>query len=187
MRVGLSAHDLAARASGEPVSADAARLVSKRGARAAAFALDEPANPGSDGPRRIAGPSVLANAMRRPWSVRAGAVAAAMLPPGRRSTQPISRGIKAVHGPGWPDLPLWLCAVRAADAQRVVFGRDESPQADLGDAVAASCAIPGYFEPVEIDGVTYIDGGAHSPTNADVLTGEQFDAVVVSSPMSVAR
>jgi len=187
LRVGLSPQDLAARATGEPVSTDAAKLVSKLGAPATAFALDEQPTGSGAGPRRIAGPGVLSNAMRRPWTVRAGAVAAAMLPPGRRSTQPISRGIKAVHGPGWPDQPLWLCAVRSDDARRVVFGRDESPQADLGDAVAASCAIPGYFEPVEIDGVTYIDGGAHSPTNADVLNGESFDAIVVSSPMSVAR
>ena len=28
---------------------------------------------------------------------------------------------------------------------------------------------PGYFTPVEIDGERYVDGGAHSPTNADLL------------------
>ena len=53
-------------------------------------------------------------------------------------------------------------------------------------AVAASCAIPGFFAPVEIDGVRYVDGGAHSPTNADVVAGLGLDLVVVSSPMSAA-
>jgi NTE family protein len=39
---------------------------------------------------------------------------------------------------------------------------------------------------VAIGGVTYVDGGAHSPTNADLLADRQLDLVVVSSPMSVA-
>jgi NTE family protein len=38
---------------------------------------------------------------------------------------------------------------------------------------------------VAIGGVTYVDGGAHSPTNADLLADRQLDLVVVSSPMSV--
>jgi NTE family protein len=57
----------------------------------------------------------------------------------------------------------------------------------VAQAVGASCAIPGYFSPVEIGGVRYVDGGAHSPTNADVLAGGGFDLVVVASPMSAAR
>jgi predicted acylesterase/phospholipase RssA len=35
--------------------------------------------------------------------------------------------------------------------------------------VAASCVIPAYFTPIRIDGVDYLDGGVHSPTNADLL------------------
>jgi NTE family protein len=82
---------------------------------------------------------------------------------------------------------LWICAVRQVDGRRVVFGRDDET-ADLPDAVAASCAIPGFFEPVVIDGATYIDGGVHSPTNADVLrsAASELDLVLVSSPMSLA-
>ncbi|MEQ1787646.1 MAG: patatin-like phospholipase family protein, partial [Acidimicrobiales bacterium] len=63
------------------------------------------------------------------------------------------------------------------------FGRDgEHPP--VADAVAASCAIPAFFSPVEIGAHTYIDGGVHSPTNADVLRDEPLDLVLVSSPMS---
>jgi NTE family protein len=133
---------------------------------------------------------VLAQALRRPWSARIGSVAAAFIPPGRRSTAPISAGLRALHGRGWPEKPLWVNAVRLDNARRVVFGREGSPVVDLPDAVAASCAIPGYFEPVEIDGIRYVDGGAHSPTNADVLGDGRdldLDVVIVSSPMSVAR
>ena len=68
----------------------------------------------------------------------------------------------------------------------MVFGRDGSPHASVGQAVAASCAIPGVFAPVPIGGGRYVDGGAHSPTNLDVVRGEKLDLVLVSSPMSAA-
>jgi NTE family protein len=84
---------------------------------------------------------------------------------------------------GWPEQALWINAVRRRDLRRVVFGRDFTP--DLGDAVAASCSIPGLFTPVRIGGESYVDGGVHSPTNADVLHGTDVDTVVVLSPMSV--
>jgi NTE family protein len=190
LRIGLSAADMAARASDRPLSAEGARLVAKVGTTPALADIQRTRQPASgDRPRTIAGPGVLTQVLRRPWTARATAVAAAMLPAGRRPTSVISSGIRSLHGPGWPDRPLWICAVRVDDGRRVVFGRDraDSPAADVGDAVAASCAIPGYFEPVTIDGVRYVDGGAHSPTNADLLAGLDLDAVIVSSPMSVAR
>jgi NTE family protein len=190
LRIGLSAGDLAARAMGEPISAEGQRITARLGAPVSGFGNPDPAVPPAGGPRTIAGPAVLANALRRPFSARIGSVAAAFIPPGRRSTTPISAGLRAIHGRGWPEKPVWINAVRLDTAQRVVFGREGSPAADLPDAVAASCAIPGYFEPVEIDGVQYVDGGAHSPTNADVLGDGRaidLDMVVVSSPMSVAR
>ena len=85
----------------------------------------------------------------------------------------------------WPDDALWINAVRRHDGRRVVFGRDLNP--DLGDAVAASCAIPGLFTPVRIGRHAYVDGAAHSPTNADVLRDTAVDTVVVLSPMSMRQ
>ena len=46
---------------------------------------------------------------------------------------------------------------------------------------------PGFFAPVVHGGETYVDGGVHSPTNADLVAGLGFDIVVVSSPMSATR
>jgi NTE family protein len=96
--------------------------------------------------------------------------------------------LDAVTDGSWPDAPFFVCAVRRVDGRRVVFGlgSDELPPVQL--ATAASCAVPGYFAPVAIDGVDYIDGGAHSITNADVLaaSGCHFDLVIVVSPMSCA-
>ena len=96
----------------------------------------------------------------------------------------IAERLRRLHGTAWPTPELWIVAVRRRDGRRVVFGSPGGPAADVGSAVAASCAIPAYFTPVRIDGVDYIDGGVHSPTNADLLAGRDLDLVVVSSPMS---
>jgi predicted acylesterase/phospholipase RssA len=77
--------------------------------------------------------------------------------------------------------------VRLGSGRRVVFGRDADVTAAVPEAVAASCAIPGYFVPVRIGEFRYVDGGVHSPTNADVLAGQGLDLVIVSSAMSAAR
>jgi NTE family protein len=92
--------------------------------------------------------------------------------------------LREVETPEWPRPALWICAVRRRDGRRVVFGRPRSPSAPIHLAVAASCAVPGYFAPVVIGGHSYIDGGVHSPTNAAVLRGTGLDVVVVISPMS---
>jgi NTE family protein len=86
----------------------------------------------------------------------------------------------------WPSEELYVCAVRRRDGRRVVFGRDLTPRDGLGAAVAASCTVPGYFEPACVDGSLYIDGGVKSPTNADVLRGRGLDLVIALSPMSAA-
>jgi NTE family protein len=123
---------------------------------------------------------------RRPWRLRAGVLSTSLLPTGRHSTEFIASGVRHYFGRDWAERPLYICAVRRRDGRRVVFGRDGAPSADLAHAVAASCAIPGFFHPVEIDGEMYVDGGVHSPTNADVLRGWKLDLLLVSSPMSVA-
>ncbi len=86
----------------------------------------------------------------------------------------------------WPEQTLLIAAVRARDAQRVLFGGDLTPR--VREAVAASCAIPGVFRPVHVDGTAYVDGGVHSPTNADVLLdpeyGPRVDVAIVLSAMT---
>jgi NTE family protein len=57
----------------------------------------------------------------------------------------------------------------------------------LSKAVAASCGIPGFFAPVDVNGVDHVDGGVHSGTNADVLRGQGLDLVIAVAPMAVAR
>jgi NTE family protein len=104
---------------------------------------------------------------------------------GRLDVGFIAEQLRRINGTAWPAPELWIVAVRRRDGRRVVFGRPGAPVTDLGSAVAASCAIPAWFTPIQIDGVQYIDGGVYSPTNADLLAGWDLDLVVVSSPMSV--
>jgi NTE family protein len=85
-------------------------------------------------------------------------------------------------GDAWPEQPFYCCAVRRSIGTRVVFGRDDV-KAPLAAAVAASCAVPGYFAPVVVDGHRYLDGGVKSSTNADVLRDAGLDLVIVVAPM----
>ncbi len=186
LRGGLSPSDLAARATDAPLSNEGRALVD-RATAATAHLSPIPARP----PRRsglpaMSAPGALLRAALRPWNARPGAVAAAALPEGRISTDIISSGLRSLFD-AWPDRALWINAVDLQTSRRVTFGRDGGPAADVPSAVAASCAIPAFFAPVTIGGVRYVDGGAHSPTNVDLLAGLGFDLVVVSSPMSVAR
>jgi NTE family protein len=81
----------------------------------------------------------------------------------------------------WPERRLLLTAVDAHSGEFVTFDRDGG--VSLLDAVGASCAVPGVFPPVTINGHRYIDGGMRSPTNADLAAGH--DRVVVLAPVTV--
>ncbi len=181
LRAGLPAADMLARAEGRPFSPEGQRVL----ARAGPPGRPPPLRPG--GGRVLTAGEVaatLARAASRPLSARPLALLAGLLPEGTAETALITQGVGAIAGDAWPEQPLWLCAVRQRDGRLVVFGRDVRPPVPL--AAAASCAIPGFFRPVEIDGEAYVDGGVHSPTNADTLVGAGVDLVVVSSPMSIA-
>lgn len=180
LRAGLGAADLLARAEGRPLSLEGQRVMRRVGSVGHPSLLHRTrqARP----PAQLA--ATLARAAQRPFAARPWSLVAALLPEGSISTDDISEGIGGLFPDAWPTAPLWVCAVRRADGRRVVFGRDDT-HPPVQDAVAASCAIPGFFRPVAIDGEVYIDGGVHSPTNADLLVDSRpLDLVVVSSPMS---
>ena len=182
LRAGIGPADLVARATGGRTSAEARRIL-----EAAGMTGPPPGPPGPARPKafRPASVGMLRRAALTPWRFRPGLVLAGALP--RGEVDPGYAGLVGRLFPaGWPDRPLWLNAVRLADGARVVFGRDHDAGGDVGAAVAASCAIPGYYAPVAVAGDDYVDGGAHSPTNADLAAGGP-GLVVVSSPMSVGR
>jgi NTE family protein len=186
LRAGFSARDLAARSTGEPLSPEGAELLA-RSEPAGGPARLPSRPPGRRGVPRMASPALLMRAALRPfWMNRPGVMLAGALPAGAVPTELVAGGFRPLFGADWPARDLWLTAVRLRDGRRVVFGRDGGPPAHVADAVAASCAIPSFFAPVTIGGVDYVDGGAHSPTNADLVAEHDLDLVIVSSPMSVA-
>ncbi|MGA5266544.1 patatin-like phospholipase family protein [Streptomyces lydicamycinicus] len=82
----------------------------------------------------------------------------------------------------WPARRLVITAVEAATGERTAF--DDTSGVRLLDAVGASCAVPGIYPPVTIDGTRWIDGGVHSSANADLAAG--YGRVVVVAPMAAS-
>ena len=135
-------------------------------------------------PLRLPAPRMVRRALTRPLRFRPLAAAMALVAPGRHDIVGQLAALRELERPEWPEPPLWICAVHRHDGRRVVFGRPGTPPAPIHLAVAASCAVPGYFAPVRIAGHTYVDGGVHSPTNAALLRGCGLDVAVIVSPMS---
>jgi NTE family protein len=79
----------------------------------------------------------------------------------------------------WPDRDLRVTAVDALSGEFRVL--DRTSGVPLLQAVAASCAVPGVYPPVTIDGRRYVDGGMRSAANADLAEG--YDRVVVLAPI----
>jgi NTE family protein len=183
LRAGVAPVDLAARATGRPLTEESRRVFALSDA-ANAHLRPLPARTPRRGLPTMSAPGALVRAALQPWNARPGSVAAAALPAGRVPTELISAGLRPLFD-RWPDAPLWVNTVELHTGRRVTFGRDPAYDVDVATAVAASCAIPTYFAPVEVAGVRFVDGGAHSPTNADLLAGIGLDLVIVSSPMSI--
>jgi NTE family protein len=123
--------------------------------------------------------------LARPYRYSPMAVVSGWLPRGLVSTEPLKDTIRRACPGDWAPHPnYWSMALDYTTGRRVAFGRAGSPPAELPDAVAASCAIPGFYRAVEIDGRAYVDGGVHSTSNLDVLRDEQLDLVLALNPMS---
>jgi NTE family protein len=123
--------------------------------------------------------------LRDPRGQTPGALLSGWLPRGVISTDPLKETIRRVVPSGWSSHPrLWVVACDYETGRRIVFGREDAPVADLADAVAASCSIPGFYHPVKIRGRRYVDGGIHSPSNLDLLCEEELDLVIALNPTS---
>lgn len=138
-------------------------------------------------PRPFVGsPRGLVHSALHPFRTTPLGVLATALPQGRGSLGPIGRLIDGIlPDGGWAPHPAtWIIAMDYDTGRRVAFGRDGAPPAPLRDAVMASCAIPGWYQPVTIGSRRYVDGGVCSPTSVDLLSTLRLDEVVVLSPMT---
>lgn len=132
---------------------------------------------------RGANPGSLVRNVRRINHMPPSAVLAALVPEGTGSLEQIHDLVAAAHHNGWPH-NVWISTFNYDFGYRVIFGQEGAPPAVLADAVSASCAIPGWYSPVVIDGNRYVDGGTWSPTSADALAEEGLDEVLVLAPMA---
>jgi NTE family protein len=183
IRVGVPATDLAASTYGVPMSRAGGALLKR--IIPDDSPLPVPSILSLFRPWNLPSLALIGRTVRRPLAFRPDVAAMTLLPRGRVDISERARALHEMVGDSWPE-GLWICAARRADGGRVVFGRDGSPRAPLAATVLASCAIPGYFTPITIDGVEYFDGGVHSSTNADVLEQQHLDTVIVVSSMSAA-
>src|SRR4051812_10793329 len=124
-------------------------------------------------------------AVRNPAMYTPAAAMGAWLPVGVVSNESIKDVIRRVVPSGWTDHQnLWVVACDYDTGRRVPFGRDGAPAAELPDAVAASCAIPGFYRPVQIGRRRYVDGGMYSASNLDLLTESGLDLIICMNPTS---
>jgi NTE family protein len=112
---------------------------------------------------------------------------AGWLPAGLVSTEPLKEVVGRAVPDRWVEHPnFWAVTCDYRTGRRVPFGREGAPLACVADAVAASCAIPGFYRPVEIGGRRYVDGGVCSPSSVDLLAGRGLDLVICLNPLSGA-
>jgi predicted acylesterase/phospholipase RssA len=78
---------------------------------------------------------------------------------------------------------LLIPAIDLDRAERVVFGSGALRDVPISQAIAASSAIPGFFEPYSIDGRDYVDGGVGFSGHADLAAEAGADVVFVVHPL----
>jgi NTE family protein len=134
---------------------------------------------------RMGSRPIIARALRNPRHVRLIPTLSALAPQGRGSIAAVGALVDGVAPPEWPRTPrTWIVTLDYLTGLRVPFGKAGAPPARLADAVMASCAIPGWYAPIEIGGKPYVDGGAWSSTSMDLLTEAHLDEVYCLAPMA---
>jgi NTE family protein len=112
---------------------------------------------------------------------RLGELARTAADSGRTPTEEQRRAVIAARLPHaeWSDRSFVVTAVDAESGEFTTFTRESG--VELVAAVGASCAVPGVYPPVTIDGRRYMDGGMRSAANADLAAA--YDRIVVIAPL----
>lgn len=79
----------------------------------------------------------------------------------------------------WPARRYVCTAIDTTDGRFVTW--DNESGVELARAVASSCAVPGVYPPITINGRRYMDGGIGSATNAGLARGHDTVLVVAVS------
>ena len=87
----------------------------------------------------------------------------------------------------WPERRICAVASDLDTGRRVMLEADPTegtPRATLRRALQASCAIPGLYPPVRVDGARLVDGGLRSATNLDLAARLPSRAVLAISSIT---
>jgi NTE family protein len=115
-------------------------------------------------------------------------IVAGWVPSGFISTDSLRDTVSRAVPGDWVEHPnYWAVACDYESGRRIPFGRLGSPRAHIGDAVAASCAIPGFYRPVKIGRRRYVDGGVCSVSNMDLVAGRGLDLVICLNPLTSSQ
>ena len=82
---------------------------------------------------------------------------------------------------------LRVVAVALDTGETRVFGEPGSDAVPISRAVAASCALPGFFRPVRIDATDYIDGGVRKTAHISLALKERCGLVLCVNPIVPVR
>lgn len=111
------------------------------------------------------------------------------LPPGLFTTEPYRRFVAdtlaaRALSDDFRDLPrpLLVPATDLDSARRVTFGEAPWDDVPISTAVAASSAIPGFFEPVSLRGREFVDGNVATVAHLDLAAARGVANILVVSP-----
>ena len=96
-------------------------------------------------------------------------------PPETSEEEFLASYVRRFPDPRWPSRTFECTTIDTADGSLKIW--DHRSGVPLAHAVASSCALPGLFAPVAIDGRRYMDGGMRSASNADLA--KDYKAIVV--------
>jgi NTE family protein len=140
--------------------------------------------------RRSAGSLFVMASARGLWRTRGRRPAAFLrraFPSGMYSTASTRTRLEGEFPSEWPNRDIYISTAEVYSGRRVVFGAPGSPQCSLLDAVLASTALPGVFEPVKIAGRHYVDGGVVSATSLDLADDAGCDAIICIAPLGYRK
>ncbi len=82
---------------------------------------------------------------------------------------------------------LYIVATVLDTAEREIFGPDEKNDVTISQAVWASTALPGFYKPVRLKGVDYIDGAVRRTANIDVAINKGAELIICYNPFRPFR
>jgi NTE family protein len=82
---------------------------------------------------------------------------------------------------------LYIPAIHLDMGDRVLFGTPGWRDVPISDAIAASSALPLYFQPVTIKGLDFVDGGVASVAHLDIAVQRGSRFLVLINPIIPLR